>query len=106
MSEPSSVHRRRFVKLTAAGLVAAPLANALFSGNATATDMVSESDPKAVALKYKMDATKSPERNDPNEVCGNCALYTGKPGDTTGTCEIFDGRLVTSKGWCASWEGF
>ena len=107
MSKPASAHeRRRFIKLTAAGLVAAPLVNALLSGSATAADMVSESDPKAVALKYKMDATKSADRKDATAICANCNLYTGKPGEATGACELFGGGLVTAKGWCASWEGY
>ena len=40
--------RRRFIKLTATGLVAAPFANALLRRNAAAADMVKESDPAAV----------------------------------------------------------
>ncbi len=107
MTRRSCVHgRRRFIRLAAAGLVATPLATVFMGAEAGATELVSESDPKAVALKYRMDATKSPDRKDPAAVCENCNLYTGKPGDPTGTCELFDGRLVAAKGWCASWEGY
>ncbi len=58
----SPVHprRRRFIKLTATGLVVAPLATALLRGNASAADLIKESDPAAVKLKYKADATKAP----------------------------------------------
>ena len=51
--------RRRFIKLTAIGLAAAPFANALLSGAASAADAVSESDPQATALGYVADATKA-----------------------------------------------
>ena len=107
MSTPASAkERRRYVILAVRGLVAVPLSNTLISGHATASELVSESDPRAVALKYKMEATQSTERKDPAAVCENCTLYTGKPGDATGTCELFRGGLVTAKGWCTSWEGY
>jgi hypothetical protein len=107
LSTPPAVRgRRRFVNLVLKGWVAAPLANAWLNGEATAADAVEESDPQAVALKYRKDATKSADRKDPGAVCDNCTLYTGKPGETTGTCELFGGRLVAAKGWCASWEGY
>lgn len=88
------------------GLAGWPLAAAFVGRGATAAEPVSESDPKAVTLKYRKDATKSPDRKDPAAFCDTCNLYTGKPGDATGSCELFDGRLVTAKGWCASWEGY
>ena len=99
----ADTNRRRFIKLTVTGLAAAPLANELFSRSAEAADVVSESDPTAVALKYKMDATKAAERKDAKALCSNCNLYTGKPGDANGPCAVFGGKLVSAKGWCASW---
>ena len=99
----ADTNRRRFIKLTVTGVAAAPFANALLSGSAEAADMVSESEPTAVALKYKMDAAKAPERKDTSAFCNNCNLYTGKPGDANGPCTVFGGKLVSSKGWCASW---
>lgn len=100
---PSKTNRRRFVKVIATGLAAVPLANALFSGSAEAVDMVSESDPTAVALKYKMDATKATDRKDATAFCGTCNFYTGKPGGANGPCAVFGGKLVAAKGWCGSW---
>ena len=99
----AATNRRRFIKLTVTGLAAAPFANALFSGSAEAAEMVSESDPTAVALKYKMDAAKAADRKDPKAFCSNCNFYTGKPSDANGPCTVFGGKLVTAKGWCASW---
>ena len=99
----ADTNRRRFVKLTVSGLAATPFASALFSGSAEAVDMVSESDPVAVALKYKMDATKATDRKDAKALCSNCNFYTGKPADANGPCTVFGGKLVTAKGWCTSW---
>lgn len=99
----SHVSRRRFIKITATGLAAAPFANALLSGTAEAVDMVSESEPTATALGYKMDATKASNRKDKTAVCGNCSLYSGKPGASDGPCSVLGGKLVNAKGWCTAW---
>jgi hypothetical protein len=99
----SSASRRRFIKISGAGLVVAPFASALFSGAAQAVDAVSESEPTATALGYKMDATKASNRKDSTAVCGNCSLYSGKPGASDGPCSVFGGKLVNAKGWCTAW---
>jgi anaerobic selenocysteine-containing dehydrogenase len=99
----SQVSRRRFIKISAAGFAAAPFANALLSGTAEAVDKLSESDPTATALSYKMDATKAINRKDATAVCANCNLYSGKPGEAEGGCTIFGGKLVNAKGWCTAW---
>lgn len=95
--------RRRFIKLTAIGLVATPFANALLSGAAAAADPISESDPLAAAMKYKADAAQAAERKDATATCANCSFYSGKAGDATGPCSIFQGKLVTAGGWCNAW---
>ena len=94
--------RRRFIKIGAAGLAAAPFA-ALLNGVAQAVDAVSESDPTAAALGYKTDATKASNRKDNTAVCGNCGLYSGSPGASDGPCSVFGGNLVNAKGWCTAW---
>ena len=99
----SHASRRRFIKISVAGLVAAPFASALLSGTAEAVDAVSESDPTATALGYKMDATKASNRKDKTAVCGNCSLYSGKPSASDGPCSVFGGKLVNVKGWCTAW---
>jgi High potential iron-sulfur protein len=99
----SHVGRRRFIKISAAGLAVAPFANALLSGTANAADKVSETDPTAAALSYKMDATKATTRKDKTAVCENCSLYSGKPGAADGPCSVFGGKLVSAKGWCSAW---
>jgi hypothetical protein len=95
--------RRRFIRITACGLAAAPFAGALLSGTAEAVDAVAESDPIATALTYKKDATKAANRKDLTAVCDNCNLYTGKPGAADGPCSVFGGKLVNAKGWCTGW---
>ena len=102
-AEASRSSRRRFIRIAAAGLAAAPLANALLSGTAHAVDKVSESEPTASALGYKMDATKAANRKDTSATCENCMQYSGKKGDAEGPCAIFGGKLVTAKGWCTAW---
>lgn len=95
--------RRRFIKLTAVGLAAAPFANALLSEIARAADMVSETDPQAAALSYVADATKSDKRKDATALCSNCNFYTGKAGEESGPCALFQGKLVHANGWCTAW---
>ncbi|MFZ1827745.1 MAG: high-potential iron-sulfur protein [Candidatus Competibacteraceae bacterium] len=96
-------NRRRFIRMTAIGLAAAPFAHALLSGTARAADLISESDPTAVALKYKADATKAAERKDATALCSNCNFYTGKAGEAGGPCTLFQGKLVATNGWCTAW---
>jgi High potential iron-sulfur protein len=101
--ETSSASRRRFFKITAVGLAAAPFATALMSGVAHAVDTVKETDATAKALGYVVDATKSTKRTDKAAMCSTCGLYTGKPGAADGPCAIFQGNLVSAKGWCTAW---
>lgn len=100
VSHPS---RRRFVKNSVVSFVAAPFFNVLLSGGAWAAEPLSESDPTAVALGYKADATKASNRKDNTALCGNCSLYSGKPGASDGPCSVFGGKLVSAKGWCSAW---
>jgi len=99
----SAATRRRFIKLTVAGLAAAPMAAALLSNTALAADMVNEADPTAKALNYVADATKSAKRTDKAATCATCTLYTGKADAADGPCGVFPGKAVSAKGWCSSW---
>ena len=96
-------NRRRFIKLTVAGLAAAPFAEVLLGGTAVAADVVAETDPAAAALGYKADATKADKRTDATALCSNCNFYTGKPGEASGPCALFQGKLVSGSGWCTAW---
>lgn len=95
--------RRRFIKLTAIGLAAAPFASALLNTTAKAAEPISETDPQAVGLGYKADATKAEKRKDATQLCSNCNFYSAKAGDANGPCVLFQGKLVTANGWCTAW---
>jgi hypothetical protein len=105
MNQHASNHsRRRFIKLTVISLTAAPFANALLSGTATAVEMVSETDPQAVDLDYLAEATQSKKRTDPTAVCRNCKFYMATPDSASGTCAILlPSKHVAANGWCAAW---
>ncbi len=96
--------RRKFLKLGATSIVAAPFANIVVNGVAQASDLpqLEESDPVAMGLKYKHDATES-ERTDDTATCANCQLYTDADAAEWGPCAIFAGKSVAAAGWCASW---
>lgn len=68
---------------------------------------VSESDPTAVALGYKMDATKVDKAKFPKFVagqeCSNCQFFQGKPTDAFAPCPMFGGKQVSGKGWCSAY---
>ncbi len=103
MKQPAvGASRRRFIKITAAGLAAVPIAGTLV-GTAAAASMVTEASPQASALGYKIDATKAANRKDAKAFCENCNFYQGKPGGKDGPCTIFAGNLVSAKGWCTAW---
>jgi len=69
--------------------------------------MLAETDPQAVALGYKADATKVDKAKFPKyaagQACANCTLFQGKPTDAAGVCPIFAGKQVAGKGWCNSY---
>ena len=69
--------------------------------------MLAETDPLAVALGYKAEASKTDVKKYPKyaagQNCKNCALYAGKPADTAGACPLFAGKQVAAAGWCSAW---
>ena len=62
-----------------------------------------ESDPAAVALGYRHDATTVDKAKFPKykagEDCGNCQFYQGGTADWGG-CPLFAGKEVSKHGWC------
>ena len=96
-------NRRTFViqSVVSAGVLASTrLAQA-------AAPLVQETEPQAIALGYKNDATKVDKAKYPKFVagqdCANCALYQGKPTDAAGGCPLFAGKQVSAKAWCSAW---
>lgn len=71
------------------------------------TAKVEETDPLAVSLGYKHDATLVDKAKQTKYVagedCANCQLYQGKAGDPWGACPIFGGKQVNAKGWCSAY---
>lgn len=96
---------RRTFLLGAAGAASTALLSRVAVAQATA--VLPETDPQAVALGYKVDATKADKAKFPKyaagQMCGNCQLYQGKPTDAMGPCPIFGNRQVAAKGWCSAW---
>ena len=96
-------NRRTFViqSVVSAGVLASTrLAQA-------AAPLVQETEPQAIALGYKNDATKVDKAKYPTFVagqnCANCALYQGKPTDAAAGCPLFAGKQVSAKAWCSAW---
>jgi High potential iron-sulfur protein len=69
--------------------------------------MVSESDPMAVSLGYKANASSVDKAKFPQYAagasCSSCALFQGAAGASSGPCAIFAGKAVSAQGWCASY---
>ena len=97
-----TTNRRTFVIHSVVG--ASALTAAL---SAQAQALLAESDPQAVALGYKADATKVDKAKFPKyaagQVCTNCALFQGKATDAAGGCPLFGAKKVAGKGWCSAW---
>jgi len=104
----SKISRRTVVQ---SGLIAGAFMPVLglMANSATAAGLplLDSSDPTAKALGFvtdstKVDATANPTHK-PNQKCGTCAQFQGKPGDATGGCNIFVGHSVPQGGWCKVW---
>lgn len=93
--------RRTFLVGGASLASAVGLSRAAF---AQAPAKLSETDPTALGLGYKEDATKVDTAKFPKyaagQTCSNCLFYQGKAGDATGPCQIFPAKVVSAKGWC------
>ena len=96
-------NRRQFIVQLSLGSTALVAGSAM----AAAAPMVADSDPQAVALGYKSDASKADKVKFPKfaagQSCSNCALYQGKAGDAAGPCPLFAGKQVAAKGWCSAY---
>ena len=99
--------RRRFLKLAAAGVAAAPFGGLLTVRRARGQEKVSEDDELAQQLGYKEDAGEVDPAQWPDyvegHVCAGCQLYEGQEGEAFGPCQIFGGELVSANGWCQAW---
>ncbi|WP_233861834.1 high-potential iron-sulfur protein [Paraburkholderia adhaesiva] len=68
---------------------------------------LSESDPTAMALGYRADATKVDKakfaKYVAGQTCSNCQFFQGKPTDAWAPCAMFAGKEVSAKGWCGAY---
>lgn len=96
--------RRRFLRGTAAGLAAVPVAGLFGTAGAADQPRLDPGNPQAKALSYVHDAGKASDNPAFKEGanCANCVQWTG--GDSKwGGCNIFPGKQVNRDGWCTAW---
>lgn len=97
----STPNRRVFMmQVAAAGSV-------LATAQAQAKTKITETDPQAAAVGYKLDASKVDTKRFPKykagEKCNNCMAWASKPTDEWGECTLFDNKFVIHSGWCSSY---
>src|ERR1700723_2357893 len=100
-----SLSRRAFIENSAIMMIAsAGISSVAWSDS---LPMLSESDPVATGLGYKVDASSVDKAKFPQyaagQTCSNCALYQGAAGASSGPCPIYAGKVVSATGWCASY---
>lgn len=95
--------RRSFVLSLPAAALTAALPGTTF-GQAPRLE---ESEPQAIALGYRHDASKVDPRKfptfAPGRHCANCQLFQAPPSEAWGPCAAVGGKLVNAKGWCLAW---
>ncbi|QUJ68928.1 high-potential iron-sulfur protein [Photobacterium sp. GJ3] len=95
-----STDRRRFLRLTMAGIIGLTLGDQVLRRQVLASEELphlAEDNAQAAALKY---THQSPQED---QHCGNCILLQGNEGDEWRPCSIFPGHTVNVKGWCSAW---
>ena len=104
MTTPTGARRRSLLIWAGAGSVALAARQ-----RARADDEpLDESEPGAVDLAYRADASRVDRLKNPSyqpgQRCANCALYAGEPGQAEGGCAVFLGKRVRAAGWCNAWD--
>jgi hypothetical protein len=99
-----NLSRRDFIENSVLVIGAVGVSSAALADSAP---MLSESNPIAVALGYKANASTVDRAKFSQyavgQSCSNCALYQGAAGASSGPCTIYAGKSVSSAGWCASY---
>ena len=101
-------HRsRRIFMLEVVATSGALAFNRVFAAEES-TEKVTESDPYAKSMGFKLDTNQVDQakypRHDATQHCAACQLYSGKPGDALGPCSFYGGRLVAPTGWCRNFK--
>lgn len=92
--------RRRFLQLTAGGIIGLTLGNKFIINSASAAELphLDEKDPQAIALKYIDNSTVKGQN------CKNCILIRNNNSDSDWQpCAIFPGKTVNVHGWCTAY---
>lgn len=99
--------RRNFVLQVIAGS-SALAAGALRAAGEPELEHVTEADPYARSMGFRLDTTKVDQarypRHDVSQTCAKCQLFDGKPGELHGPCSFYGGRLVSVNGWCRNFK--
>ena len=97
--------RRSFIKSVSNAAALSAIGISVMDSRAADLEIVNESGPTAIALKYVHDASTVPAslRSQEDRYCNNCALYAGVKDDEWAGCSIFPGKSVAGKGWCNVW---
>lgn len=99
---------RRIFLITVATTSAALVASRAVAADPPTTERVTEADPYAKSMGFRLDTTKVDKvkypRHEVSQKCSNCQLYDGKPGEPLGPCSFYGGRLVAPDGWCRNFK--
>lgn len=106
MKDQLQMTRRNAIMAGGAALASLFIARSVQADN----NILSPTDPTAMALGYyedaaKVDLSKWPKKAAPGgdqQLCSNCALYSSVDA-THGDCSIFPGKQVAGAGWCNAW---
>jgi len=101
-----NVTRRQFLAFPVFGVLSAKLMKSTQAQ--PSAQPLSESNPQAIGLGYKMNADTIDRLRwtqfIPGQSCGSCALYQGARGSAQGLCKIFSGQTVMAVGWCSLYK--
>ncbi|CEO39514.1 high-potential iron-sulfur protein [Photobacterium kishitanii] len=92
--------RRRFLRLTAGGIIGLTLGNKIIirSASAAALPHLKQDSPQASALKYVNHSTVKGQN------CKNCLLIRNDNSSSDWQpCAIFPGKTVNINGWCSAY---
>lgn len=99
------LNRRTFTLHVIAG--GSALAASSFAA-AQETEKVTEADPYAKSMGFRLDTAKVDQAKYPRHTveqrCNVCQLYSGKTGDPLGPCSFYGDRLVPPDGWCRNFK--
>ncbi|CAG4892820.1 high-potential iron-sulfur protein [Paraburkholderia saeva] len=95
--------RRSFLILSAGMVSSLALSRAAIAD----APKLTEDDPAAQKLGYRLDAAKVDRAKFPSwaagQTCSNCSLFQGGASDPYGGCALFGPKQVAARGWCTSW---